>query len=219
MTQRPTLVYSQRQDRRLAPDLEDRQLLAAMTEGAEWALDELIRRKTQPLLQVAFRILGDREDAWDVVQLAFLKVWQNRHKFSDRWSPNTWIYRIATNLAIDSLRSRRSREKLHEPVRLQLQKREAEQAARPARELRAREVETLFRRLAAELTEKQRAVFVLRELEGLSSKEVASITNCRESTVRNHLFNARRTLRHALARDYPEYARLGSALGDDRCDD
>ena len=49
--------------------------------------------------------IGDalREEARDVVQVTFLRLWENRRKFDDRWSPNTWIYRIATNLAIDVL--------------------------------------------------------------------------------------------------------------------
>ena len=61
--------------------------------------------------------------------------------------------------------------------------------------------------LAGDLTEKQRTIFLLREVEGLPSKEVAEITGCRESTVRNHLFNARRVLRQAVLERYPEYAR------------
>jgi RNA polymerase sigma-70 factor (ECF subfamily) len=68
------------------------------------------------------------------------------------------------------------------------------------------EVLAIFRELSSELSEKQRAVFVLKEFEGLSSNEIAVIVGCRESTVRNHLFNARRVLRQALLERYPEYA-------------
>ncbi len=65
----------------------------------------------------------------------------------------------------------------------------------------------ILRELAAGLTERQRLVFLLRELEGLSSREVAEILGCRASTVRNHLFTARKHLREELKRRYPEYAR------------
>jgi RNA polymerase sigma-70 factor (ECF subfamily) len=68
------------------------------------------------------------------------------------------------------------------------------------------EISGIFRELAAGLSEKQRMVFLLKEVEGLSSAEVAEILSCRESTVRNHLFNARRYLRRELVRRYPEYA-------------
>ena len=64
------------------------------------------------------------------------------------------------------------------------------------------------------MTEKQRLIFLLRETEGLDSGEVAEIAGCEESTVRNHLFNARKVLRQKLVERYPEYARLGATLAD-----
>ena len=158
-------------------------------------------------MQLAYRILNDREEARDVVQLTFLRLWEHRDRFDDRWSPNTWIYRIATNLAIDHLRSRRSRERSHEPVRLHLLHRADSSARHEKARIQESEVMAIFEELAAGLTAKQRAVFLLREIEDLPSKEVAEIVDCRESTVRNHLFNARRLLRRELIERYPEYAR------------
>ena len=64
----------------------------------------------------------------------------------------------------------------------------------------------MFQELAAVLTDKQRAVFVLRELEGLTGKEIARVLGIRPSTVRNHLFNSRKLLREQLLARYPEYA-------------
>jgi len=202
------LVYSRRQSQQSPPwaEVSDRDLLFALREGDEAALDELIGRKTKPLLQLVTRILGDLEEARDVVQVTFFKVWENRAKFDERWSPNTWIYRIASNLAIDHLRSRRSRERSHEPVRQHLRQVADGRAHRDLSRLQQGEVATIFRELAASLSEKQRMVFLMREVEGLSSPEVAGILGCRESTVRNHLFNARKYLRGELLRRYPEYA-------------
>ncbi len=202
------LVYSRRQSRLTPPwaEVSDRDLLFALREGDEAALDELIGRKTKPLLQLVTRILGDLEEARDVVQVTFFKVWENRAKFDERWSPNTWIYRIASNLAIDHLRSRRSRERSQEPVRQHLRQVADGRAHRDLSRLQQGEVAAIFRELAAALSEKQRMVFLMREVEGLSSPEVAAILGCRESTVRNHLFNARKYLRGELLRRYPEYA-------------
>jgi len=204
------LVYSSRQSSapRHAPwaEVSDRDLLMAVRAGEEPALNELIGRKTKPLLQLCQRILGDVEEARDVVQVTFFKVWENRHKFDDRWSPNTWIYRIASNLAIDHLRSRRRRERSHEPVRQHLLQVADSRASRDMTRLQQTEVAAIFRDLATGLSEKQRMAFLLREIEGLSSPEVAGILNCRESTVRNHLFNARKHLRRELLQRYPEYA-------------
>ncbi len=211
------LVYSRSRSSRPAQsewaELSDRDLLLSLREGSEQALDELIGRKTKPLLQLVSRILGDMEEARDVVQVTFFKVWENRRKFDERWSPNTWIYRIASNLAIDHLRARRSRERIQEPVRQHLRQVADGRAHRDLSRLQQGEVATIFRELAASLSEKQRMVFLLREIEGLSSPEVAAIVGCRESTVRNHLFNARKSLRTELLRRYPEYAGAMTTLG------
>lgn len=203
---RPHLAYSRSEHRQRLAEASDRELLFALQEGDESALDELVERKTGPLLQLAYRILGDSEDARDVVQVTFFRLWENRDRFDRRWSPNTWIYRIATNLAIDQLRSRQSRKRYYEPYRLHLQDAADSRSARDLTGLGESEVMGIFHELAAELTEKQRTIFLLREVEGLPSKDVAEISGCRESTVRNHLFNARKILRRALLERYPEYA-------------
>lgn len=200
------LVYTRRTQPAPWADVSDRDLLLAVREGDEAAFNELIGRKTRPLLQLVQRILGDAEEARDVVQVTFFKVWENRLKFDDRWSPNTWMYRIASNLAIDHLRSRRSREKNDEPVRLHLRQVADVHSRGELSQLQQGEITEIFRELAAGLSEKQRTVFLLKEVEGLSSSEVAEALSCRESTVRNHLFNARRYLRQELAKRYPEYA-------------
>ena len=201
------LVFTRRTQPAPWADVSDRDLLLAVREGDEAAFNELIGRKTRPLLQLVQRILNDTEEARDVVQVTFFKVWENRRKFDERWSPNTWIYRIASNLAIDHLRSRKSREKSDEPVRqhlLQIAGGNADRA--DLSRVQDGEVAAIFRDLSTGLSEKQRTVFLLKEVEGLSSAEVAEVLKCRESTVRNHLFNARRYLRGELLKRYPEYA-------------
>lgn len=202
----PELAYSSHRHRAAWSQASDRDLLLGLKQEDEAALDELIRRKTAPLLQLVQRIVGDSEEARDVVQVTFFKLWENRGKFDERWSPNTWIYRIASNLAIDHFRSRRSRERVAEPVRHHLRAVADEQSGNDLARLSEAEVAGIFRELSADLSEKQRLVFLLREVEGLPSSEVAEIAGCQESTVRNHLFNARKHLRTALIRRYPEYA-------------
>jgi RNA polymerase sigma-70 factor (ECF subfamily) len=189
----------------LLSESSDRDLLLALAEGEEEALDELIERKSGPLLQLAWRVVGDREDARDIVQLTFLRAWEHRGLYNPRFSPNTWLYRIATNLGIDLLRSRSAKHRQSEPVRSHFV-RLADLSRSSMGELEDREVTKILHELAEELSERQRAVFILREVEGLPSAQVAEILGCRASTVRNHLFAARRTLRRELRRRYPEYA-------------
>lgn len=215
----PTLVFSR--DRELREqklptwtEASDRELLAGMQEGDESALAELIERKTQPLIQAAYRILADYEEARDVVQITFVRIWEKRDSFDERWSPNTWIFRICTNLAIDQLRSRQTRERGQEPVRTHLRQVASGSQKEELAQLQQKEVLRIFHELAEGLSERQRAVFVLREVEGLSSQEVAEVIGCRESTVRNHLFNARKILREEVMARYPEYSRHASAAGE-----
>ena len=138
--------------------------------------------------------------------MTFFKVWENRRKFDTRWAPNTWMYRIASNLAIDHLRSRKTRERSQEPVRQHLLQVADGRAQRDLSRMQQTEIASVFRELSVALSEKQRMVFVLYEIEGLSSAEVAKVIDSRESTVRNHLFNARRILRQEVLRRFPEYA-------------
>lgn len=205
------IAYSADSHRAGLVELEDRELLRAVQDADERALDELMRRKTKPLLQLAYRILGDREEARDVVQVTFFKVWEKRDRYNPKWSPNTWIYRIASNLAIDQLRSRQSRERGAEPAGRHLRQVADAGMKGSAAGVAHGEVMAIFRDLASELSHQQRLVFVLREIEGLSSRETAEIAGCRESTVRNHLFNARQVLRRELIDRYPEYAPAGTA--------
>lgn len=202
----PKLIYSERRQRDRWREATDRDLIAALQRDEELALDELVRRKSEPLVSAALRIVGDREEAKDVVQVAFLRVWEKRASYDPKWSPNTWIYRITTNLAIDHLRSQRSRTKYVEPYRLHLAQVGRSQApARGLADLQGTEIAGIFEQLSTGLSTKQRAAFLLREVEGLSSREVAEALGCKESTVRNHVFNARRVLQEALKTQYPEY--------------
>ncbi|MEZ5333295.1 MAG: sigma-70 family RNA polymerase sigma factor [Thermoanaerobaculia bacterium] len=206
----PFLVHSSRVRGRRLAEASDRDLLDAVVEGAEDAFDELVARKAGQLLQLVYRMVGDREEARDLVQLAFVRAWENRDRYDRRWSPNTWLYRIATNLSIDFMRSRGSRARLDEPVRRHLYEVASSGHRHELSRLEHHEVERILGTLLDDLSERQRSVFVLREIEGLSSREVGEILGCRASTVRNHLFAARRELRARLLERYPEYARAYS---------
>ena len=201
----PFLVYSSRQQQPEWTIASDREVMAAVQEGDEQAFDELIRRKTAPLLQVVNRITRDREEARDIVQVVFLRVWEKRRQFDPRWSPNTWIYRIGVNLAIDLVRSRQHRDQALGPLGAHLRAVKTG-GSRVLADLEQHQVATIFDRLSESLPAKQRLVFLLVGVEGMPAVEVGEIIGCRPSTVRNHLFAARKRLRQELVRLYPEYA-------------
>jgi RNA polymerase sigma-70 factor (ECF subfamily) len=203
----PFLVHAAKLRGRRLAEVSDRELLDVVVEGDEDAFDELVARKAGQLIQLVYRMVGDREEARDLVQLAFVRAWENRERYDRRWTPNTWLYRIATNLSIDYLRSKGSRARLDEPVRHHLYEVASAGERRDFTHLERDEVERILGEMLAHLSERQRTVFILREIEGLSSNEVAEVLGCRASTVRNHLFTARRELRTRLLARYPEYAR------------
>jgi RNA polymerase sigma-70 factor, ECF subfamily len=197
------LVYSENRDRQESTELPDKELALRARGGDMVAFEVLVTRKTPAVVSVARRIVGDAEDARDVAQLVFLRVWEQLARYDDQYSFNTWLYRIATNLSIDFLRSSRSRERAHGATLHLIRMREEMTGHETTNALEDAELARLFQTVSGRLTGKQKAVFVLKEMEDCDTKEIARILKCGESTVRNHLFNARRILRREIARICP----------------
>lgn len=178
------------------------ELIQAAAAGSRSAFDELVRLKRERVARVAYQITGDWDDALDVAQGVFLRLWKGLGQFDPSRRFDTWLYRVTVNAAIDMLRSRGPKgmiQRLPEDPG-QLADTSAEAVDSP---LEAAELQRAFQRLAAGLAPKQRTAFVLKEIEGLETDEVARIMQVAESTVRNHLLQARRILRAGLERDYP----------------
>jgi RNA polymerase sigma-70 factor (ECF subfamily) len=199
------LVYNERLERLNIGELPDRELAVRARGGDMLCFETLVSRKTPPVVSLARRIVGNTEDARDVAQMVFLRVWKEIHRYDERYSLNTWLYRIATNLAIDFLRSARSRERAHGATLHLVREREEATVGGATRTAEDRELARLFEIVSDKLSEKQKAAFVLREMEDCETRDIAVILGCGESTVRNHLFNARRILRKEIARLYPEF--------------
>jgi RNA polymerase sigma-70 factor, ECF subfamily len=184
---------------------DDRQLVETIRGGDADAFEHLVRRKTSKVYALCYRIIGNPEDAKDIAQLVFIKLWENLEKYDARYAFDTWLYRMVTNVAIDFIRSRQSRDNaVNSNLRLVKTSSEEEQTVTVQR----KEIEAVFNELSAALSPKQKTIFVMREMEDLPSPEIAKILGCRESTVRNHLFNARKLMQEQLQKRYPEYARL-----------
>jgi len=185
----------------------DSLLVTRSRDGDSEAFAEIVRRRSPGLLAFLRRLLGDAEDARDVSQLTFVRAWENLDRYDPSWAFSTWLFRIASNLAIDALRSRKTRARTEaENLRLVKGGPLAAESDGPAA-LSRDEVRRIFEVCASVLSERQRLVFVLREFEERESREIAGILDCRESTVRNHLFQARRLLRDELRRRFPEFVR------------
>lgn len=202
-TEAMELVYSESRRRVEVEELPDRELAIAARGGDAAAFEALVKRKTPAVVSVARRVVGDAEDARDVAQMVFVRVWEELHRYDETYSFNTWLYRIATNLSIDFLRSSRSRQRAHGATLHVVRMREELTAALTTRPAEDRELAHLFQEVSGRLSGKQKAAFILREIEDRDTKEIAEILKCGESTVRNHLFNARRILRREIGKLYP----------------
>ncbi|MGN6183416.1 MAG: RNA polymerase sigma factor [Thermoanaerobaculia bacterium] len=184
---------------------DDRQLVQTIRGGDTDAFETLVRRKTSKVYALCYRIIGNAEDAKDISQLVFLKLWENLEKYDPQFAFDTWLYRMVTNVAIDFMRNKQSRENaVNSNLRLVKTSADAEQGVVVQR----KEVENVFNEIANVLSPKQKTIFVMNQMEDLPSAEIAKILGCRESTVRNHLFNARKLMQAQLAKRYPEYAQL-----------
>ena len=184
--------------------MDEPQWVAQAQAGDEEAFAHLVRRHSPGLHRAVARVLGDEAESWDVVQMAFLRAWQRLDRYDSRYRFSTWLYRIGTNLAIDLLRSRSSRERAHKAGsehRLRLVGESESAASR----LDGREAESVLHNLIQVLSPQQRSAFVLREMQGKETAEVAEILGCSPATVRNHVFQARKALRSAIRERFPEY--------------
>jgi len=184
---------------------DDRQLVELIRQGDDGAFETLVRRKTSKVYGLCYRVIGNGEDAKDISQLVFLKLWENLDKYDPLYAFDTWLYRMVTNVAIDFMRNKQSRDNaVNSNLRLVKTAVDPEQTVTVQR----KEVESVFNVVSNTLSPKQKTIFVMSEMEDLRSSEIAKILGCRESTVRNHLFNARKLMQHQLRKRFPEYARL-----------
>jgi len=179
------------------------ELIQAAAAGDEQAFGELVECKREMVVRTAYQVTGDLDDALDVAQGVFIKLWRGLDRFDALRRFDTWIYRITVNAAIDLIRARGPKGTLQplpdDPGEIGLSANDPH--ADVALDLGR--LQKAFHRLAAQLAPKQRAAFVLREIQGLETTEVARVLGVTESTVRNHLMQARRILRVGLEKDYP----------------
>ena len=170
----------------------DGRLVQAVLGGDGRAFELLVRRHDRRALSLAFRLLGHREDAEDVVQESFVAALEALERFDVTRPFGPWFYRIVVNRSLNArkARSRRSMEAIPEDA--------PAPTASPERAAEVAEARKKVFKALESLTERQRHVLEMIELEGLSGPEVAEVLGIPEGTVRWHLHSARKALRAAL---------------------
>lgn len=185
--------------------MDESALIRAAQGGDRAAFERLVRTYDQSVLRLANNMLRSPEDARDVYQETFLRVYRNLHKFRFDCSFHTWIYRIATNLCLDQLRKRKVRreestvmvtpEGAHD--RLDTVS-EARAEGDPQRSLFSGQIRRRVKEALGQLTPRERMVFELRHYEGLRLKNIGDIVGTTEEAAKNCLFRATQKMRSAL---------------------
>ncbi|HUO33763.1 MAG TPA: sigma-70 family RNA polymerase sigma factor [Candidatus Acidoferrum sp.] len=181
----------------------DVQLMLDVKAGDDASFDVLLRKYRTPLVNFLYRMVRDTATAEDLAQEVFLRVYRARKDYSPSAKFTTWLFRIATNLALNSIRDNRHRSRdvsIDAPVEedeapLELPARET----RIDQQMAERDRADTIRRAVTSLPEKQRVAVLLHKYEEMDYAEIAKILNCSESALKSLLFRAYETLRVQLA--------------------
>lgn len=170
-------------------------LLRCAAKGDVAAFEQLIRQQERPVLRLAWRLTGSLPDAQDIAQEAFLKFHERLGQFQDQSQLSAWFYRVTVNLCWDLARKKKSSRLVvvvdnfnHYPS----------STPNPEESTRDRQYQELVNSALLQLPERERAAIVLREMEGLSTAEVASVLGSAEATVRVQICTARVKLRKIM---------------------
>jgi RNA polymerase sigma-70 factor (ECF subfamily) len=180
----------------------DEQLVARVLSGEEQLFEALVRRYQTRILAHVARMVGSREDALDLSQEIFLKVFGALDRFNPEFRFSTWLFRIAGNAAIDHLRKRKPRTVPLETTDSEGRLSSSEYKSLdldPFGTLRNTQRGDAIARAIADLPAEFRELIALRHFTGLSYEEIAEVKNMPLGTVKNKLFRARAVLKERLA--------------------
>ena len=193
-------------------DDTDENLMLRVGRGEKGAFDEIVRRYASKMVNLAYRITGDRDLAEDIGQETFLRAYRSAARYREISKFSTWLHTIAINLCRNELRRRKFRmyslegmaEKDEESkIRVDI----ADEKSTPDREVERRELGRMIKKAVATLPEKFKTPLVLRDMQGLSYDEIGKILDLPEGTVKSRINRARlrvkELLEPALKDDYP----------------
>ena len=183
----------------------DIRLMLRVRDDEPGAFEELVERYQHRLVGVMHHLIGSAEEAEDLAQEVFLRVYRARKKYRPRAKFSTWLFTIANNLALNSLRSRQRKPVVPLNVRDSgpLGPRPAEhlvhaRTEQPVQSLQQQELAAVIRRALEGLNERQRMAVVLNKFEEMSYEEIAEVMNLTTKAVKSLLHRARGNLRDAL---------------------
>jgi len=185
--------------------LVDNALVSAYLDGNEFAFEVLVTRYQDKLASYINGIVRDYDRSIDLCQESFIRVFKNAHRYEGKYQFSTWLYRIATNLAIDELRKRQRKGRFR--FYSVIEHFQVDEDSVPLPDRRQCPERTFDTKEKAErlevaidsLSEKYRLAFVLKEVQGLSYEETAGVLNISLGTVKSRIHRAKLLLREKLA--------------------
>ncbi len=186
---------------------EEHSLVRKAQAGDRLAFEELVRRYDRDVLRLALNLVHAPEDARDIYQESFMRVYRNLHRFRFECSFYTWLYRITTNVALDHLRRRTSHREDQAPVLTDAEggkqdffdrQPELSASSDPERQALGHELGARIQEAMKRLSPRERTVFEMKHYQGLRLRAIGDLLGTSEETVKNSLFRATRKLRESL---------------------
>jgi RNA polymerase sigma-70 factor (ECF subfamily) len=198
-------------------DQDEQALIERCQAGELAAFEPLVEKYRQRVWRLAYQVLRDREEAWDVAQEAFIRAYQSLGSFRGQSAFYTWLFRIVVNLATDRVRQRAARGRAFGSESVPEAEWDgalpADASARPDEEAARREEQRRIARSLDALPPNFRTIIMLSDVEGLSYREIAEVLSIPMGTVMSRLHNARKRLRQLLGPMLVAVAVLVSLLG------
>ncbi|MBD3181133.1 sigma-70 family RNA polymerase sigma factor [Candidatus Poribacteria bacterium] len=175
-------------------EMEDAELIRLCQEGDMSAFESIFRKHQNRVYNVTYRMMGNQDDAMDMTQDIFVKAYQKIGKFNFKSSFSTWIYRIAVNHCIDELRKRKRN---GQSVPLEEAITKADETT-PEKQAVLNDRQQNVWKAINSLKDKDRSIIILRDIEGLSYKEISKVMKCSMGRVKSRIHEARQKLKKIL---------------------
>ncbi|WP_062110624.1 RNA polymerase sigma factor SigW [Bacillus niameyensis] len=178
------------------------QRIKQVLRGDQEAFGEIVELFREKVFQLCYRMLGNRHEAEDIAQEAFVRAYVNIHSFNQNKKFSTWLYRIATNLCIDRIRKKKPDYFLDAEVAgtdgLNMYSQIAAEGNAPDSEVETMELQEIVQREISRLPDKYRIVVILRYIDELSLNEISEVLEMPLGTVKTRIHRAREALRKQL---------------------
>jgi RNA polymerase sigma-70 factor (ECF subfamily) len=186
------------QNKKPAESLE--KLIEDAQKGDVTAFEKIVKYHQSYAYAVAFRFLYDEDDAEDIVQESFIRIWNHLQDFDPKMKFTTWMYKIIVNLCYDKAKSNKRRISVFARLNGNSFKDDCIENIDIERDLTNKETVALIKFIADGLSEKQRMIFLLRDIQDLTVEEVAVVTGMSDSAIKTNLFFARQNIKKKLAK-------------------